>query len=38
MKLQDISIKNFRGIRSLDLPLDNLTVLIGENNVGKSTI
>lgn len=38
MKLADIKIENFRGIRSLHLPLDSLTVLIGENNTGKSTI
>ncbi|WP_027366830.1 ATP-dependent nuclease [Desulfocurvibacter africanus] len=38
MKLQDIKIKNFRGIRSLHLTLDELTVLIGENNAGKSTV
>ncbi len=38
MKLKEIIIKNFRGIRSLHLPLDGLTVLIGENNIGKSTV
>ncbi len=38
MKLIDINIQNFRGIRSLHLPLDDLTVLIGENNTGKSTV
>jgi putative ATP-dependent endonuclease of OLD family len=38
MILKDIQIQNFRGIRSLLLPLDTLTVLIGENNSGKSTI
>ena len=38
MKLKEITIKNFRGIRSLNLPLDGLTVLIGENNTGKSTV
>lgn len=38
MKLTDIKIKNFRGVRSLHLPLDSLTVLIGENNTGKSTV
>ena len=38
MKLVDIKIANFRGIRSLVLPFDNLTVLIGENNTGKSTV
>lgn len=38
MKLKDITIENFRGLRSLSLPLDGLTVLIGENNIGKSTV
>jgi putative ATP-dependent endonuclease of OLD family len=38
MKLTDIKIENFRGVRSLHLPLDGLTVLIGENNTGKSTV
>lgn len=38
MNLKEISIENFRGIKKLNLSLDNLTVLIGENNIGKSTI
>lgn len=38
MRLVEVKIENFRGIRILNLPLDNLTVLIGENNSGKSTI
>lgn len=38
MKLVEIKIENFRGIRSLTLPLGGLTVIIGENNTGKSTI
>ncbi len=38
MKLVELKIENFRGIRSLNLPLDGLTVLIGENNTGKSTV
>ncbi len=38
MKLVEITIENFRGIQSLHLPLDGLTVLIGENNTGKSTV
>ena len=28
MRLKDITIRNFRGIESLELPLDRLTVLI----------
>lgn len=38
MKLKEITVKNFRGICLLELPLDRLTVLIGENNTGKSTV
>lgn len=38
MKLVDLKIANFRGIRSLEMPLDQLTVLIGENNTGKSSV
>lgn len=38
MKLVEIKIDNFRGIQSLTLPLDELSVLIGENNAGKSTV
>lgn len=38
MELVEIKIENFRGIRSVHLPLDRLVVLIGENNTGKSTV
>lgn len=38
MKLIEVKIENFRGIRSLHITLDGLTVLIGENNTGKSTV
>ena len=38
MRLTDIKIENFRGIRSLRVDFDTLTVLIGENNIGKSTV
>ncbi len=38
MRLVEVRIENFRGIHSLHLPLDGLTVLIGENNAGKSTV
>lgn len=38
MFLTKIDIKNFRGIEELSLPLDDLCVLIGENNAGKSSI
>lgn len=38
MFLERIDITNFRGIRQLSIKLDGTTVLIGENNTGKSTI
>jgi putative ATP-dependent endonuclease of OLD family len=38
MFLRKIHLENFRGIKHLDLELDELTVLIGENNTGKTTI
>ncbi len=38
MKLTRLDIKNFRGIKELSVPLDDTTVLIGENNSGKSSI
>lgn len=38
MKLKSIEIKNFRGIESLSIDLDSTTVLIGENNIGKTSI
>ncbi len=38
MLLNQITIKNFRGIEHLTIPLDTCTVLIGENNTGKTSI
>ena len=38
MFLARIDIANFRGIRNLSIELDQTTVLIGENNTGKSAI
>jgi len=38
MKIKEISIKNFRGIENLTLKLNNFTILIGKNGVGKSSI
>ena len=38
MRLTHVGIRNFRGIRELSLQLDDLCVLIGENNAGKSSI
>lgn len=38
MKVTCLSIKNFRGIREAQLYFDGHTLLVGTNNVGKSTI
>jgi len=38
MLLSRVEIENFRGIRQLDLWLDQTTALIGENNAGKSSL
>lgn len=39
MHLSSITIKNFRGIKSLDIELErDITILIGENNVGKTSV
>ncbi|MFS9669294.1 ATP-dependent nuclease, partial [Klebsiella pneumoniae] len=38
MKVVQLSITNFRSIKSADLQFDGHTLLVGPNNVGKSTI
>ncbi len=38
MLLTKLSIKNFRGIDELTIPLEQCTVLIGENNTGKTSV
>ncbi len=38
MKISKLTIKNFRGIREAELLFPDHVVLIGDNNVGKSTI
>lgn len=38
MLLAHATIENFRGIRALDMDLDPVTALIGENNFGKTSI
>ena len=38
MRIARVGIRNFRGIRSLDLDLGLITVLIGENNSGKTSV
>jgi predicted ATPase len=36
--IKRIKLNNYRSFRELDLPLDNLTVLIGRNGAGKSNL
>jgi putative ATP-dependent endonuclease of OLD family len=38
MFLSYLKIQNFRGIEELEMDLDDVCVLIGENNVGKSSV
>lgn len=38
MQLRRLEIENFRGIKNLDLALGATTVLIGENNTGKTAV
>lgn len=38
MKIASVRIQNFRGISQLELDLDKVTVLIGENNSGKTSV
>ena len=37
MKLKEVRIKNFRSLVDVSVPLGDLTVLIGENNTGKTS-
>ena len=38
MRITAVRIRSFRGIKSLDLELGPVTVLIGENNSGKTSV
>src|ERR1700678_1688210 len=38
MLLKYIKVENFRGFEKLELELDETTVLIGENNCGKTSL
>ncbi|MDI1480381.1 DUF2813 domain-containing protein [Polyangium sp. y55x31] len=38
MKLKQIRIRNFRSLVDVTLPLEDTTVLLGENNVGKTAV
>lgn len=35
---ESVTIENFRGIEKLEVPLSPLTVLVGPNGVGKSSV
>ncbi len=36
MKLREVKIKNFRNLVDLRIPIDDTTILVGENNSGKT--
>ena len=38
MQIASIRIRNFRGLKDIEIPLARATVLIGENNSGKSSV
>jgi putative ATP-dependent endonuclease of the OLD family len=38
VKLREVTIKNFRCLRDINIPLDDSIVLIGENNSGKTAL
>ncbi|HNG34813.1 MAG TPA: DUF2813 domain-containing protein, partial [Blastocatellia bacterium] len=38
MKLRRLQIENFRGLKNLELEFNDTTVLIGENNTGKTAV
>jgi predicted ATP-dependent endonuclease of OLD family len=38
MKLTKLTIKNFRGFEEETIDFDDITVFVGENNTGKTTI
>lgn len=38
MKLTNITIRNFKGIKELSLDVENISIIIGPNNCSKSTI
>ena len=38
MKLREIRVKNFRNLVDVTIPMGDTTVLIGENNSGKTAL
>lgn len=38
MRIRNLRVSGYRSLAAVDIPLDNLTILIGRNNSGKSNI
>jgi len=38
MRLKSLKVKNFRALRDLPIDFSNMTVIIGENDSGKTSI
>ncbi len=38
MKLRELRIKNFRNLVDVQIPIDDITLLVGENNSGKTAL
>lgn len=38
MKLREIKVKNFRSLVEVTIPIDDTTILVGENNSGKTAL
>ena len=38
MFLKEVKVQNFRSLKNVDITFDESTILIGENNAGKSTL
>ena len=38
MKMTRLGVRNYKGLREIDIPLSSFTCLIGENNAGKSSV
>jgi predicted ATP-dependent endonuclease of OLD family len=38
MKIRGISVKNYRCLRNIDVPIEDLSVLLGQNGCGKSCL
>ena len=38
MKLREICVKNFRGLVDVTIPIEDTTILVGENNSGKTAL